>query len=179
MTVMPKPRPPYLETFLTRHGARLWYFRVGKGPRTPMPGAFGSPEFRLAYSKALAAHEAGKQPADHTLAWLVDQYLASPAWAGTAKETRKQFKYQFARMRERAAKAPLNELNAASIAAVRCAENGATEIELNAMFGWADGSNESATYVRNASRAKMGRRGSVKMIPQTKSQTKIKDAESQ
>jgi integrase len=308
-----------------------------------MPGAFGSPEFRLAYSKALAAHEAGKQPTGYTLAWLIEQYLASPAWSSTAKETRKQFKYQFARMRERAAKAPLNELNAASIAAgrdaragkpsdankylkasvklfafavergwmkqnpakgiakvktegqgfhtwtedevaayearwplgtrerlaldlllytgvrrgdvvrlgrqharngeivirteksvnsgkpvevtitilpplarsieagptgplqflmtakgkpfgkesfgnwfrlacraagvpgsphglrkiaaVRCAENGATEIELNAMFGWADGSNESATYVRNASRAKMGRRGSVKMLP--------------
>ncbi|GEP08570.1 integrase [Methylobacterium gnaphalii] len=37
----------------------------------------------------------------------------------------------------------------------RAAENGATEAELNAWFGWADGSRESATYVRGANRAKI------------------------
>ena len=34
--------------------------------------------------------------------------------------------------------------------AVRAAENGATEAQLNALFGWADGSRESATYTRKA-----------------------------
>ena len=51
------------------------------------------------------------------------------------------------------------------IAAARCAENGATEAELNAMFGWADGSKESATYVRKASRAKLARSAIIKMLP--------------
>jgi integrase len=37
----------------------------------------------------------------------------------------------------------------------RAAENGATEAELNAWFGWAEGSRESATYVRGANRARL------------------------
>lgn len=37
----------------------------------------------------------------------------------------------------------------------RAAEAGATEAELNAWFGWAEGSRESATYVRGANRAKL------------------------
>lgn len=346
---MPPRRPPHLETFLTRHGNRMWYFRAGKGPRTPLPGLYNAPEFRTAYARALAAHLAAEAPAAHTLAWLLDQYLESPQWAATARETRKQFKYQFARMKERAGAAPLGHINAESvaagrdaraarpsdankylkasvklygfavergwikvnpargierlrtkgqgfhtwtedevaayearwpvgtrerlaldlmlytgvrrsdvvrlgrqhvrngeitikteksvnmgrpidititvlpplaasikaamtgdlaflvtargtpfgkesfgtwfakacaaadvpgsshglrkIAAVRCAENGATEAELNAMFGWSDGSRESATYVAKANRAKLGRAGSLKMLSQPSPQT--------
>ena len=37
----------------------------------------------------------------------------------------------------------------------RAAENGATEAELNAWFGWAGGSCGSATYVRGANRTKL------------------------
>lgn len=40
----------------------------------------------------------------------------------------------------------------------RAAENGATEAELNAWFGWAEGSRESATYVRGANRTKLAAR---------------------
>jgi hypothetical protein len=35
----------------------------------------------------------------------------------------------------------------------RAAEDGATEAQLNALFGWADGCRESATYTRSANRA--------------------------
>ena len=38
------------------------------------------------------------------------------------------------------------------------AKAGATEAELNAWFGWAEGSRESATYVRGADRAKSAER---------------------
>ncbi|MDE4913513.1 tyrosine-type recombinase/integrase [Methylobacterium sp. 092160098-2] len=41
--------------------------------------------------------------------------------------------------------------------AARAAEEGATESQLNALFGWADGSRESAVYTRTANRAKMAR----------------------
>lgn len=47
--------------------------------------------------------------------------------------------------------------------AVRAAENGATESQLNAIFGWRDGSRESATYVRKASRARMAQ-ASIKFL---------------
>lgn len=40
----------------------------------------------------------------------------------------------------------------------RAAGNGATEAELNAWFGWAEGSHESATYVRGAKRTKLAER---------------------
>ncbi|WP_332839828.1 tyrosine-type recombinase/integrase [Methylobacterium sp. Leaf118] len=39
----------------------------------------------------------------------------------------------------------------------RAAEDGATEAPLNALFGWADGSRESAIYTRTANRAKLAR----------------------
>ena len=39
----------------------------------------------------------------------------------------------------------------------RAAEDGATEAQLNALFGWADGSRESALYTRTANRAKLAR----------------------
>jgi len=40
----------------------------------------------------------------------------------------------------------------------RAVESEATEAELNAWFGWADGSRESATYVHGANRAKLTER---------------------
>ena len=40
----------------------------------------------------------------------------------------------------------------------RAAESGAAEAELNAWFRWADGSRESATYVRGANRANLAER---------------------
>jgi integrase len=41
----------------------------------------------------------------------------------------------------------------------RAVEDGATEWQLNAIFGWSDGSRESAVYTRGANRAKLAREG--------------------
>lgn len=116
---MSKKRLPYIETFLTRHGHRVWYFRVGKGKRIRLPGAYNSPEFLAAYREALASHESGEMYTGRTMGWLIDQFRASPAWQGLAKETQKQFKYQLTRMKERAGEAPIEEITPASIAAGR------------------------------------------------------------
>ena len=75
-----KKRPPYLETFTSRHGKRMWFFRVGKGPRTRLPDEYGSPAFNAAYRAALAAQAVKEAPVARTLGWLIDQYRASPAW---------------------------------------------------------------------------------------------------
>lgn len=117
---MPKKRPLYIETFVSRHGKRMWFFRVGKGPRVRLPDEYGSEAFQMAYKSALLASQtpSGTQTI-RTLGWLINQYRESPAWHGLAKETRKQFRYQLDRMKERAGKAPLNEITAASIAAGR------------------------------------------------------------
>lgn len=45
---MPRPRPPHLHREITRHGVTVWYVRIGKGKRTRMAGAYGSPEFTAA-----------------------------------------------------------------------------------------------------------------------------------
>lgn len=47
----------------------------------------------------------------------------------------------------------------------RAAEDGATEAQLNALFGWADGSRESAIYTRTANRAKLARQARKNPAP--------------
>ncbi|MBM0206593.1 tyrosine-type recombinase/integrase [Micromonospora sp. STR1s_5] len=50
----------------------------------------------------------------------------------------------------------------------RAAEAGATEAQLNALFGWAPGSRESATYTRQANNAYLARTAPVLPAPSTK-----------
>lgn len=78
MRAMPRPRKPFVQREVTRHGKTVWYFRRGKEKRIRLPGAFGSREFNAAYDAAVA----GKMPAKATgsqasLRWLVEQYYAS------------------------------------------------------------------------------------------------------
>lgn len=48
----------------------------------------------------------------------------------------------------------------------RAAENGATDLELNAWFGWADGSRQSAVYTRGANRARLASNLAEKFKPE-------------
>jgi integrase len=118
---MARARPQFVEKFRTRHGAIIYYFRVGKGPRVRLPDDPGSDEFNRAYKEALMAHLAGELKSDDgkTLGWLIDQYRESQQYGELAQETRKQFKYQLNRMKEKAGKAPLHELTSASIVSGR------------------------------------------------------------
>ena len=114
---MARARPQFVEKFRTRHAAIIYYFRVGKGARVRLPGDPFSDEFTRAYKEALMAHLAGELKADNgkTLGWIIDQYRESQQYGELAQETRKQFKYQLSRMKEKAGKAPLNEITSASI----------------------------------------------------------------
>jgi integrase len=47
--------------------------------------------------------------------------------------------------------------------ATRAANNGATEAQLNAIFGWKEGSRESADYTRRADRTRLAREGMGKL----------------
>lgn len=114
---MPRERHEHLERYRDRHGKLKWYFRVGKGARTRLHGEPGEELFERAYKEALIAHLSSslRQPQERTLSWLIEQYRDSEVYAALAKETRKQFKYQLARMVERAGTAPLRELTTESI----------------------------------------------------------------
>lgn len=59
---MPRPRQPGLTREVSRHGKTVWYYRLGKGPRTRIDGIFGSPEFNASY-KAAALGEPLDRPA--------------------------------------------------------------------------------------------------------------------
>jgi integrase len=114
--IMPKRLLPHLNRIVTRHGKALWYFRINKGPRTPLPFEYGSAEFMAAYDAALSKHLAApKKPDSHTIAWLIDQYQASPQWATTAKETKKQFKYQFTKMKERGGQYRISDVDETTV----------------------------------------------------------------
>lgn len=88
MEVMPRPRYQYVQRQVSRHGKVVWYFRIGNGPRTRLPGEYGSDEFVSAW-KALIAGESIEKPiaSRHTLQWLVDKYQQSAAFKGLKEST--------------------------------------------------------------------------------------------
>lgn len=94
MVHMPRPRKPYIQKEVTRHGRTVWYFRRGKERRIRLPGAFGSPEFNAAYDAALAGRpiEAKATAPKSSLRWLVDQYLESGRFSKLSPETQEMRK---------------------------------------------------------------------------------------
>ena len=67
----------------------------------------------------------------------------------------------------REAKCPGSAHGLRKAGARRAAEDGAREAQLNALFGWADGSRESTTYTRTANRARMAREARRNPAPAT------------
>lgn len=51
-------KPKYLNIHRTRHGSVIYFVRKGKGDRVRLPNDYGSPDFWVAYAKAVAAVEA-------------------------------------------------------------------------------------------------------------------------
>ena len=97
---MPKLRERGVTSEVNRHGTRVWYYREGHGPRTRLPGPFGSPEFTAAvhaakgYSTPGTAGDTKVSPAasvhrSDTLGWLIDQFMSSPKWTEDAPQTQK------------------------------------------------------------------------------------------
>jgi integrase len=79
MPTMPRPRKPYVQKEVTRHGKTVWYFRRGKEQRIRLPGQFGSAKFNEAYDAALSGREVPAKPqaSRQTVRWLVDHYYQS------------------------------------------------------------------------------------------------------
>ena len=94
MAGMPKPRLPYVNRHVNRHGKVYWFFRARHGQRIRLPGEYGSPEWQAAYDAALAGVVRAKPPEGRasrgTLRWLVEHWQRSSDWAGTSMATRKQ-----------------------------------------------------------------------------------------
>ena len=113
---MPK-RMPYLQKETTRHGKTVWYFRVQDGPRTRIPGEYGSDEFMAAYRAAFA----GEKPADknnddrRSLKWLLERYRESSAYRSLSPATRKQRDNIFSHVLDKSGSAPYRAITRAHI----------------------------------------------------------------
>lgn len=88
---MPRKLPPYVNRQVTRHGKALYYFRKGKGPRTPLP-APSDPTFNDEYHAALLAVSPDKKSVAGagSLAWLVKRYRDTSGYLALSDATRKQ-----------------------------------------------------------------------------------------
>jgi integrase len=100
MEDMPRPRKPYIQKEVTRHGKIVWYFRRGKEPRVRLPGAFGSKDFNEAYAAAFAGLEPkprvfAPQP---SLRWLVDRYYESPRFNALRPNTQRNYRLELERV---------------------------------------------------------------------------------
>lgn len=124
MEGMPR-KLPYLNRQPGRHGnGRVyWYVRVRKGPRIPLPGEYGSPEFLAAYSAAVGGSKAGKPPPPRasrgTLRWLVEHWQRSSDWAATSTATRKQRENILLHVLEKSGDRAIEEIDASDIRAGR------------------------------------------------------------
>jgi integrase len=119
MDAMPRPRPPYLQREITRHGKTLWYVRRDKGPRIRINGAFGSPEFMAEYHRAVAGEIAATRPPPvktNTLRWLIARYRESAAWAKLSPATRRQRENIFLPVLKTAGDAPFAAITKQDIA---------------------------------------------------------------
>jgi Phage integrase family len=118
---MPRPRPPYLHREETRHGRVVWYLRIGKGPRVRTKSAFGSPEFDPEYQAAVACTSRPAEGASvaGTLAWLIERYRETTAWAALSGATRRQRENVFVHIVESAGTQPIHKITPATIVAGR------------------------------------------------------------
>jgi len=120
IAIMPRPRPPYLHRERTRHGAIVWYVRIDKGPRIRIRGDYGSPELKAAYDAAISGQtlpQKTRAPPTHSLAWLIDRYRDSGAWARLSGATRRQRENIFLHVIETAGDEPFAKITRKTIAA--------------------------------------------------------------
>src|SRR6185312_16331344 len=100
MQPMPKPKPPYLQRHVTRHGKVVWYVRKGRGPKIRINGAYDSDEFKAAYRAAIAGEAPTPRggPQKDTLAWLIKLHRASGYYTSKSEATRKKRDQIFAQV---------------------------------------------------------------------------------
>jgi hypothetical protein len=143
--LMPRPRPPHLRLEKTRHGRRVWYFRLGNGPRIRINREYGTPEFQAAYHAALRGEQSGLRPVGRagSLAWLISRYREVDAWRSLSQATRRQRENIFKEVIRTAGTSPYCEITKATIAAGRDRRAGTPAQArhflqaMRGLFGWA------------------------------------------
>ena len=118
---MPRPRPPHLRHETTRHKRRVWYVRIGDGPRIRLKGDYGSDEFWMQYHAAVN----GEHPVRHSkasagsLAWLIERYRETGAWMDLSQATRRNRENHFKQVIKSAGHQPCKAITQATIIAAK------------------------------------------------------------
>lgn len=150
---MPKPRPPYLQRHITRHGKAIWVVQLGRGPKIRLRAAYGTPEFDADYTAAVAGKPldgARNKPRSGSLAWLWDRYRETGAWKSLSNATRRQRENIMKHVLAAAGTEPYTSINKASIVAGRDKRSSTPAQARNfldamrGLFHWA----KEATHVR-------------------------------
>src|SRR5262245_6532649 len=117
---MPRPRPPHLRHETTRHKKRVWYVRVGDGPRIRLKGDYGTDEFWSQYHAAVNG-EPAPSPTSKTktgsLAWLIERYRETSAWMDLSSATRRNRENHFKQVINSAGHQPYKTITQATIIA--------------------------------------------------------------
>src|SRR5688572_16975572 len=113
---MPRPPPPHLHRERTRHEAWVWYVRRGHGPRIRLRAEYDTPTFWEECRAALAGTpKTTMAPTAHTLAWAIDRYRQSSAWARLSVATRRQTENIFKHVIKTAGTVALRNITAETI----------------------------------------------------------------
>ena len=118
--VMPRSRPPHLHRETNRHGKTVWFYRVGKGPRTRIRSDFGTSAFRIEFEAAKSgATITTKATLITSLAWLIARYRETGIWLELSPATRKQRENIFLHVVQTAGRTAYTTITQATIAAGR------------------------------------------------------------
>lgn len=86
----------HVDRFRDRHGRTRFYFRRAHGPRAPLPGVPGSPEFMDAYNQALTGEQPSPRPKSLAAAGTFDRlaldYFASPEFLSLAASSQRTYR---------------------------------------------------------------------------------------
>lgn len=118
---MPRPRPPHLQSETTRHGRKVWYVRVGAGPRIRLRASFGSLEFQDEYEAALRGERPvnGSKAKAGTLEWLIARYRETSAWGDLSSATRRQRENILKQVIKTGGQQPYTSVSSSGLAAAR------------------------------------------------------------
>jgi len=95
--------------------------RVGKGARVRIRAEFGTPEFDVEYRAAVEGkpRPSAAGPAAGSLAWLIERYRETTAWAALSTATRRQRENIFVHVRKSAGTQPFARITSDAIVAGR------------------------------------------------------------
>jgi integrase len=119
---MPKPKLPFLERRVSRHGAVSYYVRLSKREKlVRIHGDYRSEPFMLAYHAAVRGAPLNASPAvakegKGTVSWLINLYKRSRAWCEElSQETRNMRGPFLKKIEEQAGDLPLQAITRAKI----------------------------------------------------------------